>query len=227
MTIDRTSSKFASGPALAGRSLIRTIVAAAAAASLSTACTTQQPEEPPKPMRADVSESESTIEGVPGGVVIRTASIDATVKSIDYDTRSVTLVDDEGGEVAVNVGPEAINFDEIDRGDRVTLVYTEETVVFLRPIGDLPDDGVSAVSARAMEGEKPQGFAAGVIEMTAVVTGVDLESHTAILLFPDGTSREVPVRDDVELSQDQVGQEVVIQKTAAISLSVEGPGGAE
>ncbi|BES73208.1 hypothetical protein RE428_42260 [Marinobacter nanhaiticus D15-8W] len=167
------------------------------------------------------------MEGVPGGVVIRTARIDATVKSIDYDTRSVTLEDDEGGEVAINVGPEAINFDEIDRGDRVTLVYTEETVVYLRPLEDLPDDGVSAVSARAMEGQKPEGFAAGVIEMTAVVTGVDLESHTAILLFPDGTSREVPVRDDVELNQDQVGQEVVIQKTAAISLSVEGPDGPE
>lgn len=193
---------------------------------ISTACSTQS-EEPPKPMRADVSQSESTIEGVPGGVVIRTARIDATVKSIDYDIRSMTLVDDEGGEVAVNVGPEAINFDEIDRGDRVTLVYTEETVVYLRPLEDLPGDGVSAVSARAMEGEKPEGFAAGVIEMTAVVTGVDLESHTAILLFSDGTSREVPVRDDVELSQDQVGQEVVIQKTAAISLSVEGPGAPE
>lgn len=187
-----------------------------------TACSTT-PEEPPKPMTADVSESVETVEGVPGGVATRTVRIEADAKDIDYEARTVTLVDDSGGELAVSVGPEAVNFDQVDRGDRVTMVYTEETVVSLREVDDLPSDGAGGIAARAPEGEKPEGFVGGVVEMTAVVAGVDLDSHTATLLFPDGSSREVPVRDDVELSPDQVGQEVLIQTTAVVALSVESP----
>lgn len=57
--------------------------------------------------------------------------------------------------------------------------------------------------------------------MTAKVTAIDLANHAATLTFPNGESRTVPVRPDVELREDQVGREVVIQKTAAIAIAVD------
>lgn len=200
--------------------LLKRVTCIAVFTGLLAACSTS-PEEPAKPMTADVSESVVAEEGVPGGVATRTARIDATVKSIDYDTRTVTLRDDEGGEQTVTIGPEAVNFDQVQKGDWVTVVYTEETVVYLKALDDAAEDGAEAVAGRAEAGNKPEGFAAGTAKVTAIVTGVDLATHSATLQFPDGSSREVRVRDDVELSEDQVGRQVVIQTTAAVALSVE------
>ncbi|WP_111494114.1 hypothetical protein [Marinobacter bohaiensis] len=179
------------------------------------------PDEPPKPMTADVEESVVTEPGVPGGIQRRTARISATVKAIDYSERSVTLVDDNGGEKTITIGPEAVNFNQVEKGDQVNVEYAEETVVFLRELGEMANDGAAGLATRAEEGGTPAGFAGATTEITALVTGVDLANHTATLMFPDGTEAEVPVRPDVALSDDQVGREVVIRTTAAVALSVE------
>ena len=55
---------------------------------------------------------------------------------------------------------------------------------------------------------------------TAKVTAIDTKAHTATLLFEDGLSRVVPVREDVTLSADQVGKQVVIVETVAVAAEV-------
>ncbi|WP_148864236.1 hypothetical protein [Marinobacter fonticola] len=191
-------------------------------ASLLAACSTPS-EDSTNAMTADVSETVTTVDGVPGGVVTRTARLEATVKAIDYDARRVTLVDDNGTQKTVDIGPDAVNFNQVEKGDRVEIAYVEEMAVYLRGAGAAPEDGLSGAAGRAPEGEKPRGFAAGSVEMTAVVTAVDLAEHTATLQFPDGSSHILPVRDDVELSTDHVGREVVVQSTEAVAVSVEKP----
>jgi hypothetical protein len=185
------------------------------------ACSSQQDTEAPLAMEVD--EEVMTVDGVPGGVTTQTADITATVSAIDYKKRSLTLEDGKGARRTFNIGPEVVNFKEIKKGDKVALEYTQGVVVYLRekgePTGD--DDNAAGVVMTAPEGSKPGAVAVGTTEITAEVTAVNLENHTATLKFPDGVSQEIPVRSDVELSKDQVGREVVMQITTAIAIDVE------
>jgi hypothetical protein len=62
---------------------------------------------------------------------------------------------------------------------------------------------------------------ATVAQQTATVTAIDLAQHTATLQFPDGTSKTIAVRPDVDLSKRKVGEQVVIRTTAAVAVSVQ------
>jgi hypothetical protein len=64
---------------------------------------------------------------------------------------------------------------------------------------------------------------AGTVQVTARVSAINLRSHTATLLFPDGQTRTIAVRPDVDLTQRHVGEEVVIRYTEAVAISVEKP----
>lgn len=171
----------------------------------------------------EVSESVMTQESVPGGARLVTMTMVADVISIDYKKRKVTLQDAKGNKKTVTVDPEVANFDQVHKGDTVSLAYLEETIVYVKEPGETgaAEPAGAVVGATAAPGEKPADFLAGTVEVTAKVSAVDLENHTATLDFPDGTTQTVPVRPDVELNPDQVGTEVVFQITEAYALSVE------
>ena len=162
-------------------------------------------------------------EGVPGGVVVETHKMTATVTGIDAANRKVTLVTPEGKKDTVTCGPEVINFDQIHVGDQLKVVVTEQLAVYMAQAGATPSDGAAAVVALAPKGAKPGGIMANTVQVTAKVTAIDLKHHKATLQLPDGTSKTFPVRKDVDLTQRQVGEEVVIRTTEAVAISVEKP----
>ncbi len=182
-------------------------------------CATQYESE----LEADVDEVVVAQPGVPGGATIQTTTLVAQVTDINYDKRSITLKDKKGNKQSFIIGPDAVNFDQIQTGDQVKMTHIEEVVVYVKDTGLETGEDVSAaaVAARASEGEKPGGVVASTVEVTAVVTAVDLENHTAILRYPDGTTDLVAVREDVKLSEDQVGREVVMRISSAVAISVE------
>jgi len=162
-------------------------------------------------------------EGVPGGVVVETHKMTATVTGIDAANRKVTLVTPEGKKDTVTCGPEVVNFDQIHVGDQLKVVVTEQLAVYMAQAGATPSDGAAAVVALAPKGAKPGGIMANTVQVTAKVTAIDLKHHKATLQLPDGTSKTFPVRKDVDLTQRQVGEEVVIRTTEAVAISVEKP----
>ena len=162
-------------------------------------------------------------EGVPGGVVVETYKMTATVTGIDAANRKVTLVTPEGKKDTVTCGPEVINFDQIHVGDQLKVTVTEQLAVYMGQAGATPSDGAAAVVALAPKGAKPGGIMANTVQVTAKVTAIDLKHHKATLQLPDGTSKTFPVRKDVDLTQRQVGEEVVIRTTEAVAISVEKP----
>lgn len=171
-------------------------------------------------LNSEVSESIDIVEGVPGGTVTRSVTIDAEVMAIDYDSRSVTLADGDGNQRTLQIGPEAVNFDQVKVGDNVAIGFVEELVVYLEGESAEVDDGAEAMVATAPKGSKPQGAAVGAVQVTAVVTDVDLEAHTATLKFPDESTEVLPVRPDVALSEDRIGEKVVLRTTNAVGVSV-------
>jgi len=162
-------------------------------------------------------------EGVPGGVVVQTHKTTATVTGIDASNRKVTLVSPDGKKTTVKCGPEVINFDQIRIGDQLKVTVAEQLVIYMAKDRPPASDGEAALVALAPKGAKPGAFMANTVQVVAKVTAIDLKHQKATLQFPDGTSKTVAVRKDVDLTQRQVGEEVVIRCTEALAISVEKP----
>lgn len=173
------------------------------------------------PLEAEVDEKIITEEGVPGGVATRTSIIKAKVTDIDYQKRSVTLQDAKGNTKTMTLGPEVRQFDALSKGDAVSIEYIEEQVVYLSDKDKYVEDRAALTGGVSPDASSPGSASVEVIELVATVTAVDLENHSATLVFSNGKTVEQDVRPDVELLESHVGRQVVIRHTTAIAISVE------
>ena len=73
--------------------------------------------------------------GTPGGVVVSTVQISATVEAIDYASREVAVKGPRGNILALRVADSVQGFSDIDIGDSITLVYTEAMAMEMLPSG--------------------------------------------------------------------------------------------
>jgi translation elongation factor P/translation initiation factor 5A len=174
-------------------------------------------------LSASAAMAVATAEGVPGGSVVQTFELTATVTAVDQATRKLTLLSPDGVKQTVKVGPEAVNFDQIRVGDRLKVTVAEELVVYVAGANEPPKDGGAQVVALAPKGAKPGGLMAETTQVTAKVTALDLEHRKATLQFEDGATRTVAVRQDVDLSKRNVGDKVVIRTTEMLAISVSKP----
>jgi len=157
--------------------------------------------------------------GVPGGKLVQTVKMTATVTAIDQAKRKATLLASDGKKFTVKVGPEAVNFDQIRVGDHVIADVTEKVVVSLDDKASPSGQGAATVVAQAPKG----GLAAETTQFTATVIAIDLEKRTATLQFEDGITQTFSVRDDVDLSRRKVGERLVFRVTEMIAIWVEKP----
>jgi hypothetical protein len=182
------------------------------------ACTTTSPPPP-----GTANSTAAVAEGVPGGVFVNTVEVSVKITAVDTAKRKLTLLLPNGEKTTVKVGPEVINFDQIQRGDLVTATLTEETVIYLDEEGVATTDGAAVMVALAPKGAKPGGLVAGTVQVTATVAAIDPAKRTATLRFEDGHTETFPVRADIDLSQRKVGEKVVFLVTEMIAISVEKP----
>jgi hypothetical protein len=162
-------------------------------------------------------------EGVAGGTVVQTYELKATVTAIDKAARKVTLMDATGIKTTVKAGPEVVNFDQIRVGDELNITAAQELVVSLAGEGESSRDGGAQMVALAPKGAKPGAIMAETTQVTAKVTAINAEQHTATLQFEDGSTRTVAVRPDVDLSKRKIGDKVVIRTTGALAIRVVKP----
>ena len=163
-------------------------------------------------------------EGVPGGVAAQVVSITAKVTKVDAKKRTFTIKRADGTKRTFKAGPEVVNFDQIKKGDDVTLTVAESVVVFLSKDGKPAGDAAAGGVALAPVGAKPAAAVGGVVEVSAKIKALDLEGRKATLEFPDGVLETVPVRPDVDMSKAQVGDSVTIRMTEAVAVKVESAG---
>lgn len=147
----------------------------------------------------------------------------ATVEAVDPAKRMMTLKGPEGKTVEVKVGPEVKNFSQIKAGDRVTARYYESVAVDVRKPGEAPEPGVSERRAMgsARPGQKPAGFVADQITITATVESIAPNKSSVTLKGPEGKSKEVKVRDPKDLQNVKAGDQVKVTYTEAMAVSVD------
>ena len=172
------------------------------------------------PPPGDIESFQDYQEGVPGGVMAKKVTMNARITAIDHFNREVTLMGSDGKEVTVKVGPEAVNFDKVSKGDLVKVTVAEQLVVFVDNEAATHIGGSAAVVAL---GAQAGGLAAETREIVARVSKIDPEKRTATLKFQDGSYKTFPVRDDIDLSKHNIGEQVVFQITEMIAISIEKP----
>jgi hypothetical protein len=73
--------------------------------------------------------------GTPGGVVVNTTRISATVEAIDYTNREVAVKGPQGRIVAFKVSDDVQGFADVTIGDRITVVFTDALAMEMLPSG--------------------------------------------------------------------------------------------
>jgi hypothetical protein len=157
-----------------------------------------------------------------GVAIVDTIKISATVTSIDATKRKVTLTMADGKRTTVKCGPEVVNFGQIAINDRVNITMTEELAVFLGA-GAPPSAAGAAAVALAPIGAKPGGMMADTLQITAKITAIDAKKRQVTLALPDGSTKTVKAGKKVDLSDVKLGDNVTLQHTEALAISVEKP----
>ena len=123
-----------------------------------------------------------------GGIAhTATVSARAVVKTIDLQTRTVTLETPDGKTIVLKVGDEVRNLPQVKPGDTVIAHYHTSTAYVLAPPGTkLPENSLTVAGARAAPGEKPGAAAGSRMVVTGLVVGVDPTAHTVSLVDPSG-----------------------------------------
>ncbi len=157
-----------------------------------------------------------------GAIVVDTVTIDATVTAIDLNKRKLTLTSADGGKTTYKAPPEMVNFDQLQIGDSVSAVVTEAVAVYLG--ASAPPDAVAAGGVMlAPVGSKPGGFVTEVEQVTLVVVAVDMEKRKVTFELPDGSTKKVKVKKDVNLSGVVAGETVTVVMGAGLAIEVTTP----
>lgn len=168
------------------------------------------------------TETVELIETPDGAIVVDTFTTTATVTGIDAAKRKVTLVFPSGSKTTYQAGPEVVNFSQIEVGDQVKAVVTEEAAIFIGS-GAPPSASVGAGVGLAPVGAKPGGVFVETAQVTAKVTAINAKKHRVTLQFPDGSSKQVKVGKKVNLAAVPRGMDVTVQVSEGLALSVQKP----
>jgi hypothetical protein len=163
--------------------------------------------------------------GMAGVGETETITVRATVKAIDLNTRTVTLVGPQG-ETTMKVGEQVQNLAQVKPGDTVVARYYESVAYVVAPPGTkLPEDALALAAARAAPGQMPAGGVAEKIVVTGLVVGVNPAAHTLSLVDPAGGEiRTIAVKDpqyQQMMSSIKVGDTITAYITEALVAAVE------
>jgi hypothetical protein len=166
------------------------------------------------------TEESTAFETADGAMVVDTFTTTATVTGIDAARRELTLATPDGHRTKYTAGPDVVNFDQIQVGDRVKAVLTEEVAVALgKGAGPIGTSGVGV--ALAPVGSKPGAVMVDTSEITAKVTSVDARRRRITFELPDGTTRTVKAGRKIDLSAVQPGETVTMQVGEGLAVTVE------
>jgi Cu/Ag efflux protein CusF len=155
------------------------------------------------------------------GTVTEVIRASGVVEALDLPTRHVVIKNSHGKLIAMAIGPEARNLEQIKVGDHVRVSYAQALSLTLMKDGTELRSRVETPSgARSAEGERPAGVLGQKVEVTADVTAVNGKSHLVTLRGPEHEV-DLKVRDPEQLKMIKVGDQVHAVYTEAVALSVE------
>ena len=160
------------------------------------------------------------VETADGAIIVDTFTTTATVTGINADKRELMLTAPDGRKTTYKAGPDMVNFSQLQVGDQVKAVLTEEVAVAIGTGAATMPTGGGAV-ALAPVGAKPAGVMVETANVTAKVTAVDAKKHKVTFQLGDGTTKTVKAGKKVDVSVLNVGDSVTIQVGEGLVVSAE------
>lgn len=157
-------------------------------------------------------------------------SATASVESINYDTREVSLLGPRGNTVTFTVDPAVKRLAEISVGDVVRVDYYVSVVTELRQ--PTPEEIENPVEVVAASGLAPAEDAPGVmgarqLKVVATIEGLDVPTQSLTVMGPMGNLFTAMVKDPAELKKLRLGEPIVLTFTEALAISLEKIAGAK
>jgi len=173
---------------------------------------------------ASAMAAEQKAQDKPAGFKSESTSITATVEQIDYKSRKVVLKGPKGNLYEMQVGEEARNFGQVKKGDLLTIETTESVAIEVRKAKGEARKIEETTTTRAKPGEKPSGTIKTTGIMTATVDAIDYQTREVSLSLPEGNVMKITVGPQVQRLEDvRKGEEVVVQYSTTVSISVTAP----
>jgi hypothetical protein len=146
----------------------------------------------------------------------------ATVETIDYTTRTVTLREATGNRVTLKVGRKTQTFDDVRQGDEIVAAHYAEVAIGVRVSGVSPATEESQVVMLAPVGSQPDGTVVETAELNAKVLAIDYQSRKLLLVSPVAPPRILYVDPSVpDFHGIQPGNQVMVRYTEALAISIQ------
>jgi hypothetical protein len=166
------------------------------------------------------TEQSTTVETADGAIAVDTFTTTGTVYAIDASKREIKLIMPDGRKTSYKAGPDVVNFDQLQIGDHVTAVLTEQVAVSLGS-GASPTGTSGTGVALAPVGGKPGGVMVETTETTGKVIAVDANKRKVTFVLPDGTITTVKAGKQVDISAVRIGDDVTVQLGEGLAITVE------
>jgi hypothetical protein len=157
----------------------------------------------------------------PSGFHPRQLTISATVATVDYANRAVTLADPKGNNIVLLVHKSVGNLAQVKQGAKVKITYLEAVVIAIRDAGAAKTPTAGDAVQVVLPGKKPSVTMVDTIEIPATASAVDRNRRTITLVLSDGRSAVVRVDPGVKsFASLKAGAQVAVRLTQATALSV-------
>jgi hypothetical protein len=151
-----------------------------------------------------------------------TFEVDATVRSVDPETRRIVLDNSTTGESEILIaGPEIVNFDQIEAGDKVKAVYTVGLAARMALPGEM--DSLVEVDGQAAKGEKPGAMTGTMV--TLILEFLSFDPETSIATVKDSSGAEQRIEVATEAGRDftaelNAGDKVALSFTEGLAVGI-------
>ena len=152
---------------------------------------------------------------------ISSDEVKATVKSIDYKTREVTLREANGKEFSFVAGENVKNLNQVKKGDTITATYTEAVVFDIKKGGHAQAMEESTSMQRTQHENKPSALIEKEITATVVISAIDQKAPSVTFKNAKGKAETFKVKDPQRLEGIKVGDTVEVTYMQALALKVE------
>lgn len=161
-----------------------------------------------------------TAQEQPRGVAQQVSVVAGQVEEIDRTGRMVTIRVGNTLQAPIYAGPDMPIFDQLSRGDIVTIRYYDAYIVELTPGARMAPPKDTTAEAR----EKVQRPDAAVLQQVSIVVTIDsIDTSTGMVTYHDVSNRRVqrlvPYRNLIEGLKP--GDVVTIRQTRAQAASIE------
>jgi hypothetical protein len=164
------------------------------------------------------ADAPAQVKEIPGESV----TVSGTVEAIDHTERVLTLKNQAGELVTLDVPKAATRFPEIKVGDTITARYYDNVVVRLKQPGEAAVNELEGAVTPGV-GARPGATVAAQHTMTATVEAIDPKVPSIKFKGPKGWSYSRRVLDKNVLKQVKVGDRVDFTWTEAVTIEVAAP----